>query len=85
MTVKKYLDDLNKTKLEPTSPGQISFADACMESTEIWSNAACKGYLIRAGLSVGLDREQIMQLLQAMSWAFDDISVNQAIEIYERF
>ncbi len=85
MTVKEYMDALKHINVKPTHPGMPSFAEAALDTTDIWSNDACKGYAIRACKSLGYSREQTKTLLQAMGWAFDDISVDEAVLEYVDF
>lgn len=43
-----------------------------------WSNAACCGYLIIAGKTLGLSNELLQALLNAMENAFERYSVEHA-------
>ena len=50
-----------------------------------WSNAACRGYAIKACESAGFDRETIHKVIHAFRWAFEEFSVKQAEQIYYDF
>lgn len=49
---------------------------------ECWSNAACRGYAIKACESAGLDHETIVKIIQAFRWAFEEYTVKQAEQVY---
>lgn len=52
---------------------------------EKWSNAACRGYAIKACESAGLDNETILKVIHAFRWAFEEYSLKQAEQIYYDF
>lgn len=52
---------------------------------EKWSNAACRGYAIKACESVGLEREMIIKIIHEFRWAFEEYTVKQAEQIYYDF
>ena len=52
---------------------------------EKWSNAACRGYAIKACESAGLERETILKVIHAFRWAFEEYTVKQAEQIYYDF
>lgn len=79
MTIQNYLDSLQE--LPHRSADGRTIADAMRETTHIWDNNACKGYCITAMQAAGYAREQIAEVLQAMTAAFDDISVDSAAMI----
>ena len=55
MTIKEYLRGVEAAKMVPAASGEMSFADAMKEATEIWSNDACMGYFLRAAQIAELD------------------------------
>ena len=83
MTVKDYLDDLKNCEFTPQKPNSPSYYDVSIATTDIWSNSACKGYAIKAGERAGLTPDQIERLVTALSRIFDDISTEEAEQIYE--
>lgn len=85
MTIKNYLQGIEAAKLTPAEPGGMSFVEAMQEAAEIWSNDACMGYCIRAAQLAGLDQDTIQKLLGACEVAFDELSVDEAAEIYRRY
>jgi hypothetical protein len=52
---------------------------------EKWSNAACRGYTIKACESAGLDHETIFKVIQAFRWAFEEYTIKQAEQIYYNY
>ena len=86
MTVKEYLRGIEATKLEPAAKQEkMSFCDAMQDVAEIWSNDACKGYFINAAQIFGLDLKTIREMLKAYNEAFDNLSVDDAAELYRTF
>lgn len=45
-----------------------------------WSNAACMGYAAKAMYAAGVDERVIEKVIAAMTWVFDDLSVQDAEE-----
>ncbi len=43
-----------------------------------WSNAACMGYAAKAMSVAGVDERVIEKVIAAMTWVFDDLSVQDA-------
>lgn len=62
-----------------------SIADLMAAETPIWSNDACRGYLIAALRLCGQDREQILTALDAMDRVFSDKTVPEAELTYSNF
>lgn len=85
MTIKKYLQGLEAANLKPVESEGISFVDAMQESTEIWNSDACKGYFIRAAQIAGVDRECIQKVLSTYREAFEDLSVDEAANLYVKY
>lgn len=52
---------------------------------EQWSNAACRGYAIKACESVGLDHKTIIKVVKAFGWAFEEYTLKQAEQIFYNF
>ena len=52
---------------------------------EKWSNAACRGYAIKACESAGLEHEMIIKVIREFRWAFEEYTVKQAEQIYYDF
>ena len=71
-----------------TKKGQGSIVDKeLLElfTLEKWSNAACRGYAIKACESAGLDHDTILKVIHAFRWAFEEYTVKQAEQIYYDF
>lgn len=89
MTIKAYLDSHRKLNLRNADPSGPSWIDVIQESTSIWSNNACKGYLIKAlnlyckNNDAQFDKDEAQSLLYALSMVFDDISVEEAETFFE--
>lgn len=49
-----------------------------LETVEIWSEQAVKGYVIAAGEAAGLSDPQISRLVDALSAAFDNMTIADA-------
>ena len=47
-----------------------------------WYNNTVKGYLIRAGQNIGLNREKINELLNGLRFALDEMSKQDADQTY---
>ena len=74
MTIKDFLAGLQTT-------GNKEFAEEMQNTLDVWNNNTCKGYCIAAMQAAGYTREQIAGVLQAMTAAFNDISVDDAARI----
>ncbi len=85
MTIKDYLDDLQK-KCDniKTSDGK-KLSEAMAECTSVWDNDACRGYLIAAAKRLKMSREKIKSLLNVIEFAFSDYTVDEAAKIYIDF
>lgn len=81
MTINEYLKSLP----DMVSKDGTSLKDGMMDTCEIWSNSACKGYCIKAMQEAGLPDDQIREVLSALRYVFDDISIETAEKIYQKF
>lgn len=81
MKISSYIEDLKQCKLKPGKPGMPSFMDAMLDSVDIWSNEAAKGYALTAAKRMGMNESQIDELLHQMRLAFDDLTVDEAAQI----
>ena len=59
--------------------------DAMKEATEIWSNDACMGYFLRAAQIAELDQDTTRKVMGAYRAAFDEISVDEAADVYCKY
>lgn len=78
MTVKEFL----KT-VETVDNGTLK--DALMDSAYIWSNDACRGYCINTMQILGVDNDTIKQVVQAMYYSFDELTITEAEETFNNF
>lgn len=85
MTIKEYLQGVEAAKMVPVAPGGMSFTDAIKETMEIWSNDACMGYFLRAAQIAELDQDTIRKVLEAYRAAFEEISVDEAADVYCKY
>ena len=74
MTIKEYLNDLQKT-------GNKALTEEMQSVVSVWSNTACRGYTSTAMKATGHSKEQISEVLEALSAAFDEITVEEAEQI----
>lgn len=85
MTVKEYreqlklLDDRFKNRDENGGP----LSEVMVDSMELWSNDAVLGYVTMAAEKIGADQDTITSLVSALRRAFDDVTVDEAIEHYQ--
>lgn len=71
MTIREFTDKNNKA-LPP------ELAKTLNDSTEIWSNSACYGFLIEAMEKTGYDRKKIMAILPNLKDALDEMPIEDA-------
>lgn len=53
-------------------------ADILLQSTSIWSNDACYGYIIVAMENAGYPREEIIKMFHYLHSAFEEYTVEEA-------
>lgn len=82
MTIKTYLEGFQKSNPVPGNPDGPSFMETIMDTAEVWSNGACRGYFIQAAKIAGLDDESIRKILSAFGEAFEDLTVDEADKLY---
>lgn len=75
MKVKAY-----RERLEQSGDGDV-YAKL-EDSLDLWSNAACQGYLIRAARETGARPGQVRQLVQQLRWLLDEMTIEEAEEVY---
>ena len=61
------------------------FAEELMGVQPIWTNAACRGYMIAALENVGVDREGIINMMRGLGQAFEELSVEAAEQKWREF
>ena len=57
-------------------------AEFLNDVVSIWSNDACMGYCIRAMQIAGFDEEHIRSAMRGMHRAFDELTEEEAGEVY---
>lgn len=77
MTVKEYIE---KNKSLPDELQAV-----LLEQTDIWTNEACKGYLIKAMENCGKSIGEVYQVLSGLKNAFDTYSVEEAEQAWRDF
>lgn len=60
-------------------------AEFLNEMLSIWSNDACMGYCIRAMEIAGFDEEHIRSAVRGMHQAFDELTEEEAEEVYRKW
>lgn len=60
-------------------------AELVLSETNIWTNDACHGYLIRAMENAGFDREHILSAIRGLHQAFDELTVEEAESLWRKW
>ena len=81
MIIAEYKERIADTKSMINKTDGSNLFNTLIDNAEIWNNDACKGYCILAMEDAGYNREQIREVLQKMTAAFDDISIDDAARI----
>lgn len=76
----KVAEFLKKNELLPKEQAEFLF-----EVLSIWSNDACMGYCIRAMENAGFDEEHIRSAVRGMHQAFDELTKEEAEEVYRKW
>lgn len=53
-------------------------------ATDIWSNDACKGYVIVTLQNLGYPKAQIVAIVNELENSFSDVSVDEAEQLYRK-
>ena len=85
MTIKEFMESNKALDNQFTNPDGEKYSETMAECTRVWSNAAAKGYVIRAAQHLKMNREQIKTLLIRMEWAFNDLTIEEAEKVYNDF
>lgn len=56
-----------------------------LDVVDVWSNEACCDYLIRAMENAGFDHTHIMTALRGMHRAFDELTIEEAEAVYQKW
>ena len=83
MTIKRYMEDMRKLDAKFKNPDGILFSDAMATNTDIWSNNACRGYMLLAAKESGLSVQTAAELLNNLHSLFERVSVDKAAQICE--
>lgn len=81
MTIREYLESLKDLK-HRSADGQL-LSEALAESTQIWSNQACAGYVLEAMARAGVDKDLQKEVIRQLFWLFDDWTQDEAEEYWE--
>ena len=76
----KVVEFLKKNEVLPKE-----LADLLTQETSIWTNSACLGYCIRAMENAGFDEEHIKSAVRGMHQAFDELTEEEAEEVYRKW
>lgn len=82
MTIKEYLDDAKTLDDRMICASGKLYSETMAESMDIWSNDACRGYLLYACESLDIDEKTRRALLNELRYAFDFHSVDEAAKHY---
>lgn len=85
MTINDYMNEMRKLDSVMRSPTGQVYSEMMSQQQEIWSNAAAKGYAIRAAQGIGLTEQQIKELLKELHYVFDVMTVSEAEQLYNDF
>ena len=85
MTIKEFMKSNQALDNKFTNPDGKKLSETMAEITSVWSNAAAKGYVIKAAQHLKMNRERIKTLLIRMEWAFNDFTVEEAEKVYNDF
>lgn len=77
MTVKNYIE---KNKVLPDG-----LQDTLLEQTSIWTNEACRGYVIKALERMEKPKDEIEMVISSLNAVFDDFSVEEAEKTWYSF
>ena len=83
MKIKEFIKDVRKLDKKFSSSSGRLLSDTLIDDMDIWSNQACKGYLLKAVKYVGLAPDLVTELRNALDMAFSEMSVEDAEEYYE--
>lgn len=83
MTIKEYLQRLNALP-HRNAKGQ-TLAEVAPEYTHIWDNETCRGYAIIAMRNTGFTEAQIRAVSNALSSAFDNVTMDEANDTATHF
>lgn len=83
MKLKDYKEDLKKLdeRFKPKE-GCRKLSEQMLEDVEIWSNDACRGYIIKAAELLEMDPATIQGVVYKLSRVFDDYTITEAEQIY---
>ena len=85
MTIKEYMEGLQKLDKQFSTSEQSGrkFSVVMADTCQVWNNAACKGYLIRAAELLKMDPATIQGLVYKIERVFDDYTIDEAEAIYQ--
>lgn len=78
MTIKEFIEEWEK------NPNK-ELAKAVIEGKDVWSNDACRGYIIKAMKELDYKEDEIREIVKHLYSVFDFITVTEAEEIYHNF
>ena len=85
MTIKNFLDRLKENDDKFTNPDGLKLSETMEQCTEIWSNDACRGYLLAAAKQLKMQRKLIEAMIAELRFQFDTLSVDDAEKLYLNF
>lgn len=77
MTVKDYIE---KNKVLPDG-----LQETLLEQTNIWTNEACRGYVIKALERMEKPKEEITKVISSLNAVFDELSIEEAEQAWRSF
>ena len=85
MTVKDFMENNQKLDDKFKSSNGAKLSETMAACTSVWSNDACRGYLIAVAKRLKMSPEKIKSMLNAVEEAFSDYTIDEAEKIYFNF
>ena len=83
MTINAYLEKARSVDAQMTPVGHAKkWSESLAENTEVWSNDAVKGYVLKAMRDAKLRTSTIDKVLICLHYAFDAMTVEEAKSYY---
>lgn len=85
MTIKEFMNSNQALDNKFTNTDGKKLSETMAEITSVWSDTAAKGYVIKAAKALQMNDEKINELLDAIEWAFDELTIEEAEKVYNDF
>ena len=85
MTIKEFIESYQSMDDKYKSPNGSKLSETMAKCTSVWSNDACRGYLIATAKCLNMSVKDIKALLKAVNEQFSYYSIVEAEKIYFNF